>query len=653
MARKPMVALLAASALALSLASTIPANATDTTEPAKPVSAVTSDTARFIVNYAEGFGVGSENRSAAQSQVVDIVNNFGRSVAEARTLGTGSQVVVLNKELTPAEAESFMAKLQTRPGIESVEVDVKIQRASTPTDPDYRRQWDLKGAPGGLNWEPIHDRYNGNGVVVAVVDTGITRHPDLEGQILPGYDMISDASVARDGTGRDADATDEGDWVEADDKDCNDRRKFESSSWHGSHVAGTIVAKANNGIGITGVAPGSKVVPVRVLGRCGGFTSDIVDGMMWAAGLHIDNIPDNPNPAKVINASLGGGGACSSTQQRAINMIMEHGTTLVFAAGNSNKDATGFNPASCSGNITVASNGPSGAMAYYSNYGSRIDVMAPGGDVTNGQEDGIYSTVNMGTRQKTSPGYTYMQGTSMASPHVAGVVALMYQANPNITPNQVKQILKQTSRKVSCPKGCGAGQVDTSAAVNASGGSVNPGPTPKPTVTPTAPKPTVTPTAPKPTDPSSSVLLNGGFEEGTKGWAGNTSTITTDTKWPARSGAAYARLNGRGAPNVNYIGQRVTIPKDGQIQFYLNVKTDEISAAPNDTLKVQVFSTSGRYLGTAGQWSNAHKSYGYALRVADLSQYAGQQVEIRFVGEEDGSKATTFLIDDVKLSGLS
>ena len=133
MARKPMVALLAASALALSLAGTIPANATDTTAPAKPVATVTSETARFIVNYAEDSGVGSPNRSAAQSQVVDIVNNYGRSIAEARTLGTGSQVVILSKAFTPAEAEEFMSKLQNRPGIDSVEVDVKIQRVATPS----------------------------------------------------------------------------------------------------------------------------------------------------------------------------------------------------------------------------------------------------------------------------------------------------------------------------------------------------------------------------------------------------------------------------------------------------------------------------------------------------------------------------------------
>jgi serine protease len=237
-------------------------------------------------------------------------------------------------------------------------------------------------------------------------------------------------------------------------------------------VAGTIAAKTNNGSGVAGVAFNAKIVPVRVLGKCGGYTSDIADAIIWASGGSVAGVPANANPARVINMSLGGGGACDTTTQNAINSARSRGTVVVVAAGNENTDASSSNPANCAGVVTVAATNRSGGRAYYSNYGTVVDVAAPGGDVrTTG--GGILSTLNAGTTVPGADSYAFYQGTSMATPHVAGVVALMLAKTPSMTPDQVESTLKSTSRAfpASC-SGCGAGLVDANAALG--GGVVVP-----------------------------------------------------------------------------------------------------------------------------------------------------------------------------------
>jgi serine protease len=229
-------------------------------------------------------------------------------------------------------------------------------------------------------------------------------------------------------------------------------------------VAGTIAAKTNNGVGVAGVAYGAKIVPVRVLGKCGGYTSDIADAIVWASGGAVTGAPANANKARVLNLSLGGSGACDATTQNAINSARSRGAVVVVAAGNSNVNAVNANPANCAGVITVAAVGRSGGKASYSNYGANVDVAAPGGD----SGAAILSTWNAGTTTPAGDNYGYMMGTSMATPHVAGVAALMLAKNPNLTPDEVEAKLKASARAfpAAC-SGCGAGIVDAAAAVNA------------------------------------------------------------------------------------------------------------------------------------------------------------------------------------------
>ncbi|MCF2908315.1 S8 family serine peptidase [Pseudoalteromonas sp. DL2-H2.2] len=376
-------------------------------------------------------------------------------------------VMRVDKKLTPAEAQSLMQEMAATGNIEYIEVDQMLQPFATPNDPRYSDQWHYFEAAGGINAPAAWDKATGDGVVVAVLDTGYRPHADLSANILPGYDMISDISVANDGGGRDSDARDPGDAVSA--NECGYTHSARDSSWHGTHVAGTVAAVSNNGEGVAGVAYDAKVVPVRVLGKCGGLTSDIADAIVWASGGSVSGVPANANPADVINMSLGGSGACSSTTQNAINKARANGTTIVIAAGNDNDNSANYNPGNCSGIINVASVGRNGGRAYYSNYGSNIDVAAPGGAQSFANDpEGILSTYNAGSNTPSSDSYAYSQGTSMAAPHVAGVAALIKQAKPTATPDEVESILKNTTRSfpATCTS-CGTGIIDASAAVDA------------------------------------------------------------------------------------------------------------------------------------------------------------------------------------------
>jgi serine protease len=374
--------------------------------------------------------------------------------------------------------EEIVSSIAGLPDVEYAEPDLIMLPALAPTDPQYGSQWHYFETYG-VNATAAWDITTGSdGIKIAVIDTGITDHADLAGRWAGGYDFITDVPTANDGNGRDSDPHDPGDWITSSESasgpfaGCG----VTNSTWHGTHVAGTIGAASNNDIGVAGVNWVSKIVPVRVLGKCGGFTSDIADGMRWAAGLPASGVPANPNPAKVLNLSLGGPGVCSATYQNAIDAINAAGSVVVVAAGNngSNLNSNSFQPANCNGVITVAAIDRGGQRAYYSNYGATVEISAPGGETTPTLQNGVFSTLNAGTTSPSADTYGYKAGTSMAAPHVSGVISLMLSLDPGLSFTQILQILQSTARMFpvgsSCTTSiCGSGIVDAGSALNAVG----------------------------------------------------------------------------------------------------------------------------------------------------------------------------------------
>lgn len=409
----------------------------------------------------------------------------GTKLHHLHHMANGAQVLQLDGHKNAAQISQIISALQTDSNVEYAEPDLILQALFTPNDSRYNEQWQYFEAAGGLNLPLAWDITQGQGSVVAVLDTGYRPHQDLAANIIAGYDMISSTTIAQDGDGRDADASDPGDWAPAD--ACATGSAASNSSWHGTHVAGSIAAVTNNNTGVAGVAFNAKILPIRVLGRCGGFTSDIADAIIWAAGGNVSGVPNNPNPADVINLSLGGTGNCATTTQSAINTARNLGATIVVAAGNANTNASSSTPANCQGVVTVAATNRNGGKTSYSNFGSVVDVAAPGGSARTGIAGAILSTLNSGTRAPANDSYRFYQGTSMATPHVAGAAALLYAVNPAITPTEVESILKSTARTfpATCNQ-CGSGIVDALAAVNAAGGTST-NPTPPPAAPPSAP----------------------------------------------------------------------------------------------------------------------------------------------------------------------
>ncbi|MEX8492437.1 S8 family peptidase, partial [Sphaerotilus sp.] len=384
----------------------------------------------------------------------------GVAVTPHRTAFNGARVMRMDRALSESQIRTLAADLMaTDASIESIEPDVRLQPQFVPNDTYFPNQWHYYEAVAGINLPAAWDRATGAGIKVAVIDTGYRPHVDLAANILPGYDFILDVTTANDGTARDADPSDPGDWSVA--GACGTGSAASNSSWHGTHVAGTIAAVTNSGSGVAGVAFGAKVVPVRVLGRCGGYTSDIADAIVWASGGSVTGVPANANVARVINMSLGGQSACGTTLQSAINSARARSTVVVVAAGNSNASASAFSPANCAGVIAVGAVTRTGAKASFSNYGTTVDISAPGAD-------GILSTLNAGTTTPGADNYVYYQGTSMATPHVAGVAALMLSKNAALTPDQVEAMIKSSAKPfpVVFTGGGGAGILDAKKAVD-------------------------------------------------------------------------------------------------------------------------------------------------------------------------------------------
>ena len=390
-----------------------------------------------------------------------------------RPMSGGADVFRLPTRMHVADIAPVVQRLRASGLVDYAQADRTILPLAMPTDPSYSKQWHYMGPadgePGGANLPGAWDVTTGHSsVVVTVIDTGATTHEDVSSsRAAAGYDFISKKGAARDGDKRDDDPTDEGDWCFA-----------IPSSWHGTHVAGTVGAATNNGVGASGVTWNGKIQHARFLGKCGGTTSDMVDAIRWAAGLSVPDVPGNATPAKVLNLSVGGAGSCGNAEQSAIDDAIGAGASVVVAAGNENKNVSGSTSANCDGVIAVAANNRAGGRASYSNYGSGITIAAPGGDSPS-NPDGVYSTVKKGRKRASGDKYAYYVGTSMATPHVSGVIALMQAAHLGATggylsPAEVESILTSTARSFPGGTGsncttslCGAGLLDAEAAVSA------------------------------------------------------------------------------------------------------------------------------------------------------------------------------------------
>nr|MBA3777534.1 S8 family peptidase [Betaproteobacteria bacterium] len=364
-----------------------------------------------------------------------------------------------------AELARLAEMIQQDADIQYADSVKRVFRKAAPNDPLYSRQWSLTSPVAGINAEVAWQiQPNANNVTIAVIDTGILPHPDLEGRVLAGYDFISEAERARDDNGRDPDPRDEGDW-----RGSGECGPAQDSFFHGTFIAGQIAANTNNGEGIAGLVGGAKILPVRALGKCGGTFDDVLAAFQWAAGVVIAGVPANANPARVINLSLGGLGGCDQAIQDAINGAMAQGSVVVVAAGNEVDDALDYTPANCGGVITVGAHSANGDRTSYSNYGRRIDLTAPGGDLP--IDDLIVSTANSGTTVPVEPNYVLGRGTSFAAPYVTGTAALMLARDPTLTAGRVLSILAGTTRDFPAASQChtagicGSGMLDAGAAL--------------------------------------------------------------------------------------------------------------------------------------------------------------------------------------------
>ncbi len=402
-------------------------------------------------------GVAAQMRAGGLMPAPDNARGIGAfGLQHARRMGLGADVVRSSTRLTPAQALEVMQRLAQLPGVEYVEPNLIVQPAMSPNDPAYQQQWNLTSATAGIRAPAAWDQANGAGITIAILDSGITGHSDLQANLVPGYDFISSAESARDGNGRDPNPSDQGDW------DC----RGAVSTWHGTHVAGIAAAVTNNATGVAGVAYGAKIMPVRVTG-CGGEIGDLADAINWASGGDEANVPTlaASAQAKVINLSLGIAGNCSFALQEAIDKAVSRGSTLVAAAGNTRDDVSGYLPANCKNVIAIANIQSDGGRYVSSNYGAMIDLAAPGANVT--------STSNSGMTKPGAENYLAKSGTSQSAPHVSGTVALMQSrrmalGKPLLSPRDIEVLLKGTSYRFPGDCGqCGAGILDANAAVMA------------------------------------------------------------------------------------------------------------------------------------------------------------------------------------------
>lgn len=383
-------------------------------------------------------------------------------LVESHHLASGLHAMQVQPENSGETLATTLARLRADPSVQFAEVDERRYAHAAPNDPLFTGQWYLQSAATNLSAVDAVSAWNTTtgsvGLVIAELDTGVRfDHPDLlrggsSGKLLPGYDFISDVATANDGDGRDADASDPGDWVNSTDTGTSQFRGCTTggSSWHGTRVAGILGALSNNSAGVAGLNWNGWILPVRVLGKCGGYDSDIIAAMLWAAGQHVTGVPDNLFPAKIINMSLGAARTCSSSYQLTINQLAALGVLVVVSAGNEGGPVD--SPGNCTGVAAVAGLRHVGTKVGFSSLGPQVTVSAPAGNCVNtgaGQPClfSIDTTYNTGSTTPGNNGYTDQinpnLGTSFSAPIVAGVAGLMTAVNGNLSTTQLIARLRE------------------------------------------------------------------------------------------------------------------------------------------------------------------------------------------------------------------
>jgi len=426
---------------------------------------------------------------ADMSKIVNGMTPWSRAAAAASKAGTaatggGTGAPVSRLRVSAAQQRKldtllFAKRLRADPDVRFADLNRVMRATAEPNDPGYaiqRWHYEQIQLPGA--W----DLTTGSAIPVAVVDTGVAPHPELASKLVDGRDLISSPSN-QDGDGIDADPSDPGCVIGG------------GSTFHGTHVAGTIGANSDNNTGVAGVSWGARIMPVRVLDGCAGTGTsfDIIQGIRYAARLSNDSGTLPSQRAAVINMSFGASGTCDDSVADLFTQVRAQGVVVIAAAGN---DATSApqTPASCPNVISVASVGPLRIRAPYSNFGASVDLAAPGGDMRldingDGHPDGVYSTHASGGGSNTTPTLEQLQGTSMAAPHVSGVMALMLSANPAVTPAQIDGLLAQGALTddvgVPGPDELGAGLINARKAIAAVDPSLPPAP-PMLSVTPSS-----------------------------------------------------------------------------------------------------------------------------------------------------------------------
>ncbi|NYI76164.1 S8 family peptidase [Nocardioides panzhihuensis] len=517
--------------------------------------------------------IGAEKSTAIDNSYIVVMKGNGSAAkanaAEARALAKkkgGSVKYAYDKAITGFSATldaDALDAVRNDPDVDYIEANQKVSASGDQANPTWGlNRIDQRNLPLNSNY---HYDYTGSGVKAYILDTGIrSGHADFGGRVTSGYTAIGSST--------------------------------EDENGHGTHVAGTV------GGSTYGVAKGVTLVPVRVLDASGsGTTAGVIAGVNWVTSNHTSG------PA-VANMSLGGG--ASTTLDSAVSNSIADGVTYAVAAGNdSGANACNGSPARVGAALTVGSTTNTDARSSFSNIGSCLDLFAPGSSITS-----AWHTSNTATNT--------ISGTSMATPHVAGVAALYLQANPSASASSVASavVSNATTGVVTSP---GTGSPNRLLYSLWSGGT--------------------DPTDPPPTG---NLLANPGFESGATGWSTSSGVIDNSTDTPARSGSYKAWLNGYGTARTDTLSQSVTLPTTGKtLSFYLRVISNETTTTTAyDKLTVKIGST------TLATYSNLNETSSYALKSFSLGAYAGSTVTLTFTGTEDSSLGTSFLIDDTSIA---